>query len=1685
MRSLHKSKLLVSILLSAIIVSLLPLFPAYRALAAGTGITQDYWNNIPGGKVEQIPVKAPPSGSRILTSFETPNNTGDLYGSRVYGFLTPPISGGYTFWIAADDSSELWLSPDGDPAHKEKIAWNTVFAKPREWNKSPTQKSVIIPLIGGKRYYIEALHKENTSNDNLAVAWQGPGITQQVIPGSYLTPFVLPDAPTNPVQDDTANTFGWTPVPGYSDLAAYEYSTDRGNSWQTVSMNPLQLENINYTTGQIQVRLKETSAQPAGKTLFSTTFYTQIKAAEPTPAYSLLWRIGLDDQLSSEFSDYKSSPTESINLPSDWATRSDWSSISKGLKLSRNGTMVITYNLDAIPEYGVQFSFRSLDAYVSVPQLAVFSNDTMAGLIQIVGLSGGNTNRKFKETYELYIPKEMLKVGPNELKLSLDRGLYAGTAGDEFHWFEWDYAKLEALIAPATEPIHGRYIRLGTALVSHVLKDRDLQTMEVTKWLGLAYSGNVIRSSQFSREWLTALRDLNLAPVLLPFGTYIKDPELSSGVVPEKLKEYYNNLIADNGDLFEYLELDNEPGVFNNAFAADLALAKYVSEQKPLLNPWLKAVSPGWAYWPSKGIPDGWERDPAYRRQIEDYTDMTNGHSYTLSGISSGEGGALVETQKTFPEYQGDGLAKPMMMSETGANDFHTDNNRYDTFTHRFASIFDRETRSTIGYLDYIMQHAAYFREYSLLKEDIEMNAADDAEAWMNASDPDETRLKIFRRLALAYSTHGKPLPYVYTNQNELAGKKAYFRAVDTSTLSVSSTGAKSNKILLNFVNFETTPVTMNVHVTLPANVQYAAERFGAGNTYAAARSFSIVDAAFGAQLSETIQPGEAVQYILTPYENAKPSTPSLQARAVSYKQIKLTWQPSTDNAEVAGYKLYDNGVLLAKLPRAVTRYTHQDVSPESAHSYTLIAYDDSGNESVPSSPIAISSLTLPSSPFTTTSTGALHVESEQTELEGVTHHGTFVGMYYTQGRMNLLKPPVKANTNYILKLKYSAAANKKVNLTINNQLIRSIDLPGTEPNVYTTIEYNVMMPADVSNLVLSIVKSTDNVFAYFDWFELTEGLLDETPQNLWTNVVHSSPNTYYSSATFALGANGADLHETTTPGDYAAMAFRGTGIRWYSDIESTLGVADVYMDDVLQTTVDLKTANTQGAKKLVFEKTGLPMANHIIKVVAKNGRVIHQSFEFLSLERQPLTPGPDLIVTDLGTDPASPYAGQTGVRFYVTVKNVGLLPTPAGQITGAVFGLNGGSFGYTDTYNQSIPVGGTATLYTNAGGENGYWEVPNGEATYQLSVNINDIGRFTEMDRSNNTKEITFQITKRDVSPPVTTATADGATGSGTFNKQNVQVAFTVEHPTVGVGIKRTEYRILGGAETWQAVTSQPVTFADDGIYRIQYRSIDTMNNEEVPKDLIIGIDKTAPTTTHTSLEGWQRTPQTVTLAAYDTLSGVQQTFYSLNGGTPSAGTSVTVSTYGVNTIYYYSTDIAGNQEAGHSVEVRYDPQAPEINIAGPLTVYWTDPIVLNVGISDALSGVASSKVKMDGVIVSPNINLQPLNLWLGQHTIEVTASDHAGNTIVRTYVLKVIMDLDHLDDLLRLLWNLGYFKNQTVYNSLQTAVAVLQKLVNQNQLKDPTFFDAAIRDSKYVDSATAKMLQDALQFLQQKFGK
>ena len=114
----------------------------------------------------------------------------DNYGTRIRGFICPPVTGNYTFWISSDDNGELWLSSDSDPANKTMIAEVPDWSSSREWDKFPEQQSNQIALTAGNIYYIEAIAKEALGGDNLAVGWQLPGGTlERPMPGNRLSPF--------------------------------------------------------------------------------------------------------------------------------------------------------------------------------------------------------------------------------------------------------------------------------------------------------------------------------------------------------------------------------------------------------------------------------------------------------------------------------------------------------------------------------------------------------------------------------------------------------------------------------------------------------------------------------------------------------------------------------------------------------------------------------------------------------------------------------------------------------------------------------------------------------------------------------------------------------------------------------------------------------------------------------------------------------------------------------------------------------------------------------------------------------------------------------------------------------------------------------------------------------------------------------------------------------------------------------------------------------------------------------------------------------------------------------------------------------------------------------------------------------------------------------------------------------
>jgi endonuclease/exonuclease/phosphatase family metal-dependent hydrolase/regulation of enolase protein 1 (concanavalin A-like superfamily) len=167
----------------------------------GGSITREVWEGIAGSTVADLTGNPAYPGNPTRTEtlswyLQSPASDGDSYGQRIRGYVTAPETGNYTFWIASDNEGELWLSPDEDPADKQKIAWVPAYTYPAEWGRQETdqttvtQRSAPIPLVAGRRYYIEVLHKENGGGDSAAAGWQLPsGLYERPIPARRLSPF--------------------------------------------------------------------------------------------------------------------------------------------------------------------------------------------------------------------------------------------------------------------------------------------------------------------------------------------------------------------------------------------------------------------------------------------------------------------------------------------------------------------------------------------------------------------------------------------------------------------------------------------------------------------------------------------------------------------------------------------------------------------------------------------------------------------------------------------------------------------------------------------------------------------------------------------------------------------------------------------------------------------------------------------------------------------------------------------------------------------------------------------------------------------------------------------------------------------------------------------------------------------------------------------------------------------------------------------------------------------------------------------------------------------------------------------------------------------------------------------------------------------------------------------------------
>lgn len=587
-------------------------------------------------------------------------------------------------------------------------------------------------------------------------------------------------------------------------------------------------------------------------------------------ADAVLWQAGTADDSSKEFGDYPKAAVVVVPVPD--GTVSSKRPIPRGLKGDADPVVEIVYSLKTVPKNGAEFAFKLLDAPASGSEMAVFSNGLMDGLIQLWGTSGTASPYKWKKTYRLSIPQGMLQKGRNVLRLEATRPLWSPAEVDGRMWCEWDFLRLSALSRPATEPIHGTVAYLGTTIKPEQFFVND-DTLKLASamlpWLGIAYSGNTIRAdfwpdivSQQPRrlEYLHLLRDFNMTVCVDNIVGY-RPEEAVDGHMPPQTKAAIDDFLQKYGSLFQFYEMGNEPSMFGGGMAETIEVARYLDRVKP---PNVQLVAPGWAYGGGKGTPVNWDADVDNRRQVEALCQLTNGHSYGFS-YADNRGGSFLENLKTYNGVE-DGWPKPYLNTETGANDWHSeDNGPHLASTQPHASAFDRILRAHLAVVDRTMQHAAIFDQLGLFDKPANFNDLSNLTASPGVGSEDH-RLQTYRRLALAYATHGSPLPFTYLNRAEVMGKHVLFRAVNTATLApLPGSGGHSDKILLNFVSFENAPQRMRVRVTLPRAGRWAGDRFGPGLTYAAAHSLVALNAAPTVDLDVTLPPRESVQYILTP----------------------------------------------------------------------------------------------------------------------------------------------------------------------------------------------------------------------------------------------------------------------------------------------------------------------------------------------------------------------------------------------------------------------------------------------------------------------------------------------------------------------------------------------------------------------------------------------------------------------------------------------------------------------------------------------------------------------------------------------------------------------------------------------------------------------------------------------------
>lgn len=127
-------------------------------------------------------------------------------------------------------------------------------------------------------------------------------------------------------------------------------------------------------------------------------------------------------------------------------------------------------------------------------------------------------------------------------------------------------------------------------------------------------------------------------------------------------------------------------------------------------------------------------------------------------------------------------------------------------------------------------------------------------------------------------------------------------------------------------------------------------------------------------------------------------------------------------------------------------------------------------------------------------------------------------------------------------------------------------------------------------------------------------------------------------------------------------------------------------------------------------------------------------------------------------------------------------------------------------------------------------------------------------------------------------------------------------------------------------------------------------------------------------------------------------------------------------------------------------DAVGPEVTISSPMAESYEqdDSVVVDVSVTDTVSGVESVAISLDGQSVSNGDTISLIDLAPGSHELRVVARDAAGNETTESVTFEIVVTYDSLEALLQDLHQEGGITTEGALRSLTERLADAQRLAD-----------------------------------------